>query len=352
MKLRRVTARRERIAALSIFTSLLFALAPASPSRVAHRDGGARQSTQPRPAPAPDQKPAPTEIAPSYVLLNFIALDANGRALDDVRREDVRLTEDGAPQTVAYFARDESPLACGVVVDSTGSMRGYTNVVVDALRAFLAESRPGDEAFVERFVSSDKITLLEDFTSDRDALGDALDDIYIEGGLSAVVDAVYVAAQHAAAHDTPGKKYRPVLLLVTDGEDRGSARKPEELTKLLRETGVQVFAVGLVNDLSSGGFTARSNRRQRATDLLDAIAKESGGRAYFPKSLADLPSLLRDVSRAMRTQYVVGYTPTNAAADGKFRKVEVKLASGQSGGRRFAVARPGYLAPGKDAAAK
>jgi Ca-activated chloride channel homolog len=162
--------------------------------------------------------------------------------------------------------------------------------------------------------------------------------MFLEGGNTAVVDAVRYAVERVAERGGEGRRRRAVVL-ITDGEDRESHWKPEELAKLLRQQNVQVFVLAFVHLLSNeGGFIAKGPR-EKAVALMTRIAEESGGRAFFPKDAATLKTAVEEIVRNLRTQYTVEYRPTNAARDGKFRKVQVKAA-----GDRRVFARPGYFA--------
>jgi Ca-activated chloride channel family protein len=243
--------------------------------------------------------------------------------------------------------REEGPITYGLVVDNSGSLRSQIGQVVEAGKTIVASNKPGDEAFVVRFIASDEIKILQDFTADKQALGDALDDMFIEGGQTAVIDAVYLAAEHAAERrrgDPVEDKRRRALILVTDGEDRNSFYKQEQLFEAMKEQDVQIFVIGFVNELEKErGFISKS-KRQKAVDLLDRMAKETGGRTFYPTSLSELPGIAEQITKDLRTQYVISYKPTAAGRPGEFRPVRVAVTDGRGGERRIAVTRSGYTA--------
>jgi Ca-activated chloride channel family protein len=177
--------------------------------------------------------------------------------------------------------------------------------------------------------------------------------MFIEGGQTAVIDAVYLAAEHAAERrkgDPVEDKRRRALILVTDGEDRNSFYKQEQLWEALKEQDVQIFVIGFVNELEKErGFISKS-KRQKAVDLLDKMAKETGGRSFYPTSLSELPTIAEQITKDMRTQYVVSYRPASAGRPGEFRPVRVAVSDGRGGEKRIAVTRSGYTArPGQPA---
>ncbi|MCA1636144.1 MAG: VWA domain-containing protein [Acidobacteria bacterium] len=136
---------------------------------------------------------------------------------------------------------------------------------------------------------------------------------------------------------------RRALIVLTDGVDRASRYKEDELLARLAAEGVQVYAVGFL-EMGGTGERAGARRREQARSLLARVADATGGRAFFPTSFAELPAVAREIARDLRTQYVVGYTPTNRARDGRFRSVRVTVSGGD--GARTAATRPGYFAPG------
>jgi Ca-activated chloride channel family protein len=241
------------------------------------------------------------------------------------------------------------PISYGLVVDNSGSLRNQIGQVVEAAKTIIESNKPGDESFVVRFISSDEIKIMQDFTADKQALGDALDDMFIEGGQTAVIDAAYLAAEHASERrgktgDPVEDKRRRALILVTDGEDRNSFYKQEQLFESLKESDVQIFVIGFVNELEKErGFIAKS-KRDKAVSLLDRMAKETGGRTFYPTSLSELPGIAEQITKDLRTQYVISYRPANKGRPGEFRPVRVAVADGRGGEKRIAVTRSGYTA--------
>ncbi|HEX8557355.1 MAG TPA: VWA domain-containing protein [Pyrinomonadaceae bacterium] len=298
----------------------------------------------------PNQEVDPDEVVTidtSLVNLHVRVVDRNNRPINDVRNEDFRVFENGVQQQVQFVTREEVPITYGLVVDNSGSLRSQIAQVVEAAKTIVASNKPGDEAFVVRFISSDEIKIMQDFTADRQALGDALDDMFIEGGQTAVIDAVYLAAEHAGERrkgDPVEDKRRRALILVTDGEDRNSFYKQEQLFEALKEQDVQIFVIGFVNELErERGFISKS-KRQKAVDLLDRMARETGGRTFYPTSLSELPGIAEQITKDLRTQFVISYKPTSAGRPGEFRPVRVAVADGGGGEKRIAVTRTGYTA--------
>ena len=280
-------------------------------------------------------KKAESNPQSSIVLLNVRVTDEAGRAVSDVRQEDVRVVEDGVPQTISFFSKEELPLRYGLLVDNSGSMRTQIGEIIETGKIIVESNRPNDETFLVRFIAGNQIDQISDFTSNKRALLNALDGMFVEGGQTAVVDAVYASVEHVAKNrgSVDGNR-RHALVLITDGEDRGSRFKRAQLAELLHKEDIQIFVVGL---------TSRVDDRKKAVDLLNFLAQETGGRAFFPKSTAELRGIAEEITRDLRTQYLVGYIPASGKAGNAFHKVQVTVAESQGKGKRVAVTRVGYI---------
>lgn len=296
--------------------------------------------------PAQEAPPAPT------VTLSVIATDKKGRVVRDLKREDFRVFEEGAEQKITHFAKDESPVSYGLVVDNSGSLKNVIDVVVATGRSFVGDNRAGDETFVVRFVSGDNISVMQDFTSDKAALTKALDAMYVEGGQTAVLDALYLSADKLAKHGGATPPRRRALILLSDGEDRNSHYRLDDLLKLLRQSDVQVFCVGFVGVLSDEQGLTRPSKREQATSLLKRLAAETGGQAYFPRNVAELQDAFNEVQLNLRERHVIGYTPAPVAGAKARRKVEVKVVEVPGRGKLQAVALPRFVGPEADGARK
>jgi Ca-activated chloride channel homolog len=294
-------------------------------------------------APAQSAAPPAQPSAP-LVRLNVIVTDGSGRSVTDVRQEEISLLEDGKPQTIIHFAREELPVSYGLVIDNSASVRPLLDILRKTAGTIASGNREGDETSIVRFVDSDKIEEFQDFTSDPRLLAQALSRLYVEGGPTAVIDATYLAVQKAAARRKDEAGRRRAVVLISDCENRMNHYSREELLKLLRRESVQVFVISFLTGVSDErGFT-RPSPRENARKLADEIAEESGGRAFFPKNIGELIKAAEEISRDLRSQYVIGYSPANAKADGKFRKVEVKIADAPGRAKRKAITRPGHFA--------
>ncbi len=294
------------------------------------------------------------EVKTSLVNLQVRVIDRQNRPINTVRKDEIRVFEDGIPQTIEFFSTEEVPISYGLVIDNSGSLRTQLDNVIAAGKTIVNSNKPGDENFLIRFTHSDNIELEQPWTSSTEAINDALDDLFINPGQTSIRDAVYLAADYASERrkGEDNDRRRRALILVTDGEERGSTYSEEKLFARLRESDVQIFVIGLVNDLDDQkeGIIRKSDRA-KAVNLINKLATETGGRAFFPNSLAELPQIAEQITRDLRTQYVVSYNPTNKRRDGTYRRIRVAIANDDAGkNKRIALTRAGYNAPSDNAA--
>ena len=314
------------------------------------------------PPPAPILKPKPTpeptdedfdegstlKINTELVTLNVRVIDRNNRPIDNVRQTDFHVYEDGVTQPIESFTREEVPISYGLAVDTSGSLRSQLQGVIDAGKTIITSNKPGDETFLVRFISSDQIETVQDFTANKDLLVDGLDNLYVQGGQTAIIDAVYLTAEHVAEYKkgNDSDRRRRALIVITDGEDRSSFYSQEKLFARLREEDVQIYVIGFVRELDKEGGLIRKSPRDKAVNLINKLATETGGRAFFPESLSDLPGIANEIVRDLRTQYVLSYNPTNKQRDGSFRSIKVTVDdSGSSRDKHIALTRNGRVAP-------
>ncbi len=289
---------------------------------------------RPKPTPTPD--PAGAEIGENerilinteLVTLHVRVIDRNNRPIANIPKDEFRVYEDGVLQPIFSFTQEEVPVTYGLAVDTSGSLRSQLTQVIDAAKTIVNSNKRGDETFLERFISSDKIETVQDFTANKDQLMDGLDQLYVEGGQTAVIDGVYLASEHIGEYrkNDNDDRRRRALIVITDGEDRNSYYTEAQLFQRLREEDVQIYVIGFVNELDAEKALIRKSPRDKAVNLINKLASETGGRAFFPQSLSELPEIANSIVRDMRTQYVVSYDPTNKAHDGSTRAIKVSVA--------------------------
>ncbi len=217
-------------------------------------------------------------------------------------------------------------------------MRSKLQTVSDAAVNLIKQMRPDDEGFLAQFKIEPE--LVQDFTRDRRELEDSLSELYTSGGTS-LLDAIIATADYA---NEKGKQRRKAIVVITDGLERNSSVKEREVMEAIKEDEVQVYLVGFIDEEESGGLFGKSPAK-KAKELLNRLAEDSGGRAFFPKDLSEMPAVAAQIAKDLRTQYVVSYYPSNEKLDGSFRQVKV-VVTPKDNRRVIARTRQGYYAKG------
>jgi Ca-activated chloride channel family protein len=233
---------------------------------------------------------------------------------------------------------EQVPLSYGLLIDASASIHSQLEDVVRTTIKIVDSNRPTDNAFVIRFISSEKIETVQALTADKQALKTALDSMYIEGGQSAILDAVYLSAEYLA-QNTDGTLRRRALIVATDGDERLSYYNAQQVVQILTSTDIQVYIVAFTKDL-------KKDKHEKAIRLVSVLASNAGGRVYFPSSAADLDRIANEIINDIRTQYLIGYIPSSGASKA-FQKVEVSIADNQNQDKRVAITSVGYSTSAK-----
>src|SRR5271165_5057545 len=264
------------------------------------------------------------------VVLNVTVLDENGHLVTDLNKDDFRIIEDGVLQTVASFQHQDIPVSMGILVDNSGSMRDKRAAVNTAALDLVKASNREDEAFIVNF--SDEAFIDQDFTSDIGKLREGLAHIDSKGG-TALYDAVVASADQLAKN---AKRPKQALLIITDGEDNASTFTLEQTIRR-----VQDLQGPVCMQLAFCLATKAEGRESRAKRALKLLSDETGGIAFFPKSLADVDSIAAEVARDIRNQYTIGYHSTKPPSQGGYRTLKVE-AHGAGHGKLVVRTRSGY----------
>ena len=287
----------------------------------------------------PQDKDDPITLGTNLVILDVTVVDPSNRPAMDLTQDQFQVVEDKVQQKIEFFTREQVPVSMVLAIDTSGSMRAKLDTVIKASTNLVKESRKDDEVAVIEF--KDQPELLEEFTTN---VGDVVDTLngLIASRQTAMLDALYVGADYASKE---GRNRRKAVVIVTDGIDKDSYYKFNEVVNHLRETDVQVYLIGFTSDLSKdGAWVFGRSDKEKAENLLKQIAEETGGKAFFPRELTEVHTIAQQISNDLRTQYSIGYYPTNSKRDGTFRAVKVTI---NAGGNRRLVARTrnGYTAP-------
>jgi VWFA-related protein len=285
-----------------------------------------------------------TEVVNVYAVVR----QKNGRLIPDLNKDDFDLEEDQKPQVIRYFAREtDTPLTMGILVDTSPSQGRVLEVEKSEAEAFLREvMRPKDLTFVMHF--DVEVELDQDFTADFRRLDKAIDEAEINGGgarpmpgtfpsgdaagATHLYDAVYLSARELLKNEV-GRK---VLILLTDGEDQGSKVKLEAALEAAQKADIIIYSV----NIHDRGFYARQGMGYGGESYLHKLSDATGGRVIDANS-KDSSAAFQQIANELRTQYLLGYTPTNTKLDGTFRRIEVKVHASDA----KVDARRGYYAP-------
>jgi Ca-activated chloride channel family protein len=265
------------------------------------------------------------------VVLNATVLEGT-RLVQNLTKNDFTVYEDGVKQTILSFQHTDLPVSMGLIIDNSGSMYKKRPAVNEAAVDLVQSSNPQDQAFVVNF--SDEAFLDQDFTSKIAQLRDGLSHIDSRGG-TALYDAVVAAADHLVEQGTRPKQ---VLVVITDGDDNASTLSLEQTIHRVQElSGPVIYTIGLLY----GDEMSREEVRH-AKRALEEMAEETGGIAFFPKSLNQVDEIAGEVAHDIRSQYTIGYRSTKPMSQGGFRRVEV-TAEGKGMGKLTVRTRPGYF---------
>lgn len=181
-------------------------------------------------------------------------------------------------------AVEKKPLSYGLAVDNSGSYRTIFETVIGAANQIFEAHDSDDTAFLTRFIDSDTMSLLQDFTASKAELQAATEDMFIEGGQTAILDGVLFSAKHLVEFSPPNR--RRALIVITDGEDRKSAAKIEEVLKFLKTEKIQVYTLGLSDE-------------KIYKSLLEKLAKETGGKSFMVEKRADIKNIIKELTAAL-----------------------------------------------------
>lgn len=278
------------------------------------------------PVRSPDAEPSSAAAGPlrkegnGYVLrtdveevvLNATVLEGN-KLVPDLKKDNFEVSEDGVKQSIISFLHTDLPVSIALVVDNSGSMSRKRPSVNKSALDLIQASNPQDEAFVVNF--SDEAFIDQEFTSDVNKLRDGLGHIESRGG-TALYDAVVASADKLAAD---AKRPKQVLILITDGEDNASTLNLEQTIRRVQAlSGPEIYSIGLLFGDEMSHAEVRHARR-----ALEMLSTETGGIAFFPKSIEQIDQISAEVARDIRNQYTLGYRSTKPTTDPGFRRIQV-----------------------------
>ena len=285
------------------------------------------------------QQDDPDAALPSFragvdvVSLNVTVTDADNRFVTDLGQEHFQIFEDGVLQEITFFSRARLPIALSVLIDTSASMDKRMRTAQEAAIGFSRSLGPDDLAEIIDF--DGRVEILQNFTNDLELLGDAIRRTSA-GGSTSLYNALYVALKDLSkAPLRPSEVRRQAIVMLSDGEDTSSLITFDEVLELAKRSETGIYTIGLQEEEDE-----RSGFRE-ADFVLRQLAYETGGRAFFPEDVNDLPAIYRQISDEISSQYSVGYVSANPLRNGQWRRTVVRV----DRERTTARTKQGYYAP-------
>jgi Ca-activated chloride channel family protein len=336
----RITAASISLLAVTIFFALAAHSQNQEPAQAKPQEKQTAPAATQSPSPAPKQQKMGTELDDRSLITNtdLITLtvtvtDTYGRYVSGLSKSAFAVFDNKQQQEISYFSDDDSPVSVGVIFDVSGSMSGdKVKRARDALSKFIQTSHDSDEYFLIAFNS--RAQLLLDRTRDGDSVLNKLTFVETKSQ-TALYDACYLGVEKVQRGTHPKR----ALLLISDGQDNDSRYTFNELRKLLKESDVTLYAIGILS-----GSDAGSAMGMEGQGILDELSGVSGGKAFFPRSAAEMDDIFEQIALELRHQYSIGYKPEAFASDGKWHKVKVKVTAPRGLPKLFVRSKEGYYA--------
>lgn len=317
----------------------------------------AQQQNPPAPPPPASQEPVQQSQTVIPVRVNlvdvlFTVLDRRNKLVPTLEKQDFKVLDDNVGQDIRYFSRQSDlPLRIGMLLDTSNSIRDRIKFEQDAANNFLFSvlRRGKDEAFVMTF--DDEPQVVQAFTPDTGKLRDQILRTRAGGG-TAVYDAIYQACEQELSHPPrpPGDQpdvVRRVMILISDGEDNLSMHTRAEAIEMAQRSSVVIYTISTSTQwvtLDDPNKERSGNRKYHLTEgdkILQALAEETGGRAFYPYHVDDLDQSFQDIGDELRNQYSIAYNPSTHSLDGRYHKIRIEVPEHKGYQVR---ARKGYFA--------
>jgi VWFA-related protein len=260
-----------------------------------------------------------------------------GQFVTGMERENFKIFEEKSEQSLVHFASEDAPLSVALVFDASGSMGSKLSKSREAAAQLFKTANPEDEFALVQF--NDRSELVVPFTHSVEEVQNRLTFTQSKGK-TALLDAVYMALNHAKKAKNP----RKAIIVLSDGGDNSSRYTESEIKNLVKEADVQIYAIGIYEPVSARGRTAEE---LSGPSLLTEISEQTGGRMFPVENIAELPDVAAKIGIELRNQYILGYVPSNQERDGKYRRVTIKLVQPRGLPPLRAFWRLGYYAPTK-----
>ena len=265
-------------------------------------------------------------------LHSVTVTDPYSRLVTGLDRQHFEVFEDKVKQNIEFFRDEDVPVSVGIIFDVSGSMKGKLDRAREALKAFVQTSHDQDDFFLVGF--NQRANLVAEFTDGESLINKLM--LIDPKGQTALYDASYLGLEKVKQ----GRHQKRAILLISDGQDNASRYTYGELRKMLKEANVQIYSIGIVE---MGGGAGGSLDLQ-GQGILEEVSQTTGGKAFFPRSAAELEDATTRIALELRHQYSIGYLPTNEKRDGKWRKISVKVNPPRGLPRLNVRSKEGYYA--------
>jgi len=282
----------------------------------------------------PEVHAAPILVDVNLVVVNVSVMDSYDRIVTGLEQSNFQVYDEKVEQQILSFSTEDSPISAGLVFDTSGSMADKIQKSKDAALQFFKTANPQDEFMFIGF--SDRPNLISGFTSKYEQIQDRL--LFVKGGgRTALLDAIYLSLYEMKKATTN----RKALLVISDGGDNYSRYTERDIRQAVKESAVQIYAVGIFENPASRG----TPEEKAGPNLLAELADVSGGRMFSVENANELPDIAEKISIELRNQYVLGYKPSNLIRDGRWRHLKVRLTPPKGLPPLQVYARGGYYAP-------
>jgi Ca-activated chloride channel homolog len=275
----------------------------------------------------PGPEPGMFRSVANLVPLNVTVMDHDRKFVKGLTAADFTVLEDGVEQQVKFFDSTKVPLDLIILLDTSSSMSDKMDVVHEAAIGFLRTLRPGDRGAVVGF--ADGVDVLQELTEDRASLEQAVNRTTARGATS-LHNALYIALkQFGRGRQQDGDVRRQAIAVLSDGEDTSSLVTFDDVLGVARKSGVGIYPISLQSKNAASRLASTGGRRflSESEYSMRLLAQETGAQAFFPMQIFELKNIYGEIAQELSNQYSLAYAPTNARADGRFRKIVVRVAT-------------------------
>lgn len=296
------------------------------------------QDQQPETAPTPptqreDIDKKPIKIDTDLITLTLTVTDYFGRYVSGLTEDAFTIYDNKKEQKITFFSDTDAPVSIGILFDVSGSMSGEKIAKArNALSRFINTSHPRDEYYLIAFNS--RAQLLLDKTRDGEAVLNKLTLVEPKNN-TALYDACYLGVERVSR----GTHQKKALLIISDGQDNSSRYSFKEVRRLMKESDVVIYSVGILDGRDSGSMTGMQGQA-----FLDELSSVTGGKSFYPTTTVEMDEIFERIALELRNQYSIGYTPDDFEPNGEWRKVKVKIKPPRGLPRLTVRSREGYYA--------